>query len=481
VPAFRVAFHTLGCKLNQLETESIAQAFLAEGFPVVGWGERADLLVVNTCTVTSKAEQKARRVIRKALKDSPSACLIATGCYAQLDPAALAAVADRLDEALEGETDGGAGSGGVLADRRRLTVVSGDDKAALLDLPAYMAANACSSAELPGLVAAWAAGDRSVPSSPGGSIRQDRFRFDAADFAFHSRASLKIQDGCDNACAYCRVRLARGGSVSLPAEEAVRRLALLEERGYAEAVLTGVNVSRYRDSTASGGVDFPGLITRLLAGTASIALRISSTEPDGVDAAFASAVADPRVRPHFHLSVQSGSDAVLARMRRRYRAEAVERAAERLRAAKGDPFLACDIIAGFPGETEADFEASYELCRRIGFAWIHAFPFSPRPGTAAASMDGRVPERTAAERVARLTDLAASGHRAYVGRWLGRTVEAVMETGPGSCALSENYLKLRLEAAAGAAPSVPGSRLRCVVSAELPDCGAAADASAYAI
>jgi threonylcarbamoyladenosine tRNA methylthiotransferase MtaB len=297
----------------------------------------------------------------------------------------------------------------AVFDRRRIVVVSGDLKSALMDLPAFISDSACAPSSLGGVLAAWSSGQ--------GKASADPFRFDANDFSFHSRASLKIQDGCDNSCSYCRVRLARGKSVSLSADEIARRLVELEKRGYSEAVLTGINVSRYMDSS---GIDFPELLRMLLSETGRISLRISSTEPDGVNERFAEIVSHERVRPHFHLSVQSGSDSVLRRMRRRYASAHVSRAAALLREAKGDPFLACDIIAGFPGETDADFQATYDLCRRIGFAWIHAFPFSPRPGTEAASLVPKVPERTTSGRVERLTLLAKDGRLGYLRRWIGK-------------------------------------------------------------
>jgi threonylcarbamoyladenosine tRNA methylthiotransferase MtaB len=447
---FRVSFHTLGCKLNQLETESIARAFTREGFEIVPWGGSADLYVVNTCTVTSMAEQKARREIRKVLRDRPSACVIATGCYAQLDGEALAAVADSI---------------GLPIERRHIVVVSGDLKSSLLDLPSYIADSACASADLPQTLASWAAS-----RVPGGDRSVERFRFDADDFSFHSRASLKIQDGCDNLCAYCRVRIARGPSVSLDSATVLARLRELEANGYAEAVLTGVNVSRYRDAA---GRDFPALLRELLCGTERIRLRISSTEPDSVDDDFCDAVAHPRVRPHFHLSVQSGSDAILSSMRRRYRAERVLEAARLLRERTGDPFLACDIIAGFPGESEADFEATLALCRTIDFAWIHAFPYSPRPGTEAADFSGRVPERESALRVNALLDLACEGRERFVDRNIGREVEAVAESGPTTSdgafpAVSDAYLKLAVFAPAGVRPR-PGEAFRCRIGESLLD------------
>ncbi len=436
---FRVAIFTLGCKLNQLESESIANAFKREGFSQVPAGEAADIYVVNTCTVTSKAEQKARRYMRNALRGNPEAVVVATGCYAQLDPEAVAAVAESVDHAMDR----------TLSDRRRVVVVQGDLKAALMDLPAYLADRGCSVADLPEVLFDWSRGIHRDDKDA-----TDRFRFDPENFVFHSRASLKIQDGCDCSCTYCRVRLARGRSVSLDPALVLQRLQALELRGYGEAILTGINLSRYRSRSGEGSaMDFPDLLRFLLAGTSHIALRISSTEPDSVDERFAEAVADPRVRPHFHLAVQSGSDAVLSRMRRPYKSAVVRRAAALLRGAKDDPFLACDMITGFPGETDEDFLLTRELCAELDFAWIHAFPFSPRPGTEAASYSHKVPERVSVERVSVLSSLSKAGRAAYVSRWVGRNVVAIVEGAPSLLAesdqpwfpaVSENYLKLRV-------------------------------------
>ncbi|HCO48896.1 MAG TPA: tRNA (N(6)-L-threonylcarbamoyladenosine(37)-C(2))-methylthiotransferase MtaB, partial [Spirochaetaceae bacterium] len=200
-----------------------------------------------------------------------------------------------------------------------------------------------------------------------------------------------MEDGCDNRCAYCRVCLARGPAVSLPADRVLERVRELEEAGKAEVVLTGINLAHYRD----GALRFPGLLARLIEGTKSIRFRISSYEPEFIDQAFLSAFAHPRVQPHVHLSVQSGSDTVLRRMARPYTAARVAEAVAALRATRDDPFLAADIIAGFPGETDAEFEETFVFCRDMDFAWIHAFPFSARPGTKAFDMRPKVPERVA--------------------------------------------------------------------------------------
>jgi threonylcarbamoyladenosine tRNA methylthiotransferase MtaB len=443
-----LTLQTLGCKLNQLESESLAGAFSRAGFTLLPWdgsGRRAgaDIFLVNTCTVTSKAEQKARRVIRKALKENPRSCVIVTGCYAQMEAAAVAAL------------DKGQASPG------RLFVVPGGLKSALLDLPAFLAEPDKAGLSLPELLAQWTQGP--LPPSPSA---EDRFRFSPEQFSFHSRAFLKIQDGCDHRCSYCRVSLARGASISLGAEAALSRLRALEGSGYGEAVLTGVNIGQYRDGPRGLG----GLLEYLLGGTAAIALRLSSIEPEGLTDELLQALGNPRVRPHFHLSVQSGSRRILERMGRAYTPETVGELAARLRSVKEDPFLACDIITGFPGEEAGDFEETYDFCRRLDFAWIHPFSYSPRPGTAAYTFTGAVPAGTAASRVEALMDLARHGRRNYAGRWMGRTVEALVEghDRPADSplpqqALSDNYLRLFIVPSGSALPR--GSRIRCRITA----------------
>jgi threonylcarbamoyladenosine tRNA methylthiotransferase MtaB len=249
-------------------------------------------------------------------------------------------------------------------------------------------------------------------------------------------------------------------------EQALASLQMLEEKGFTEAVITGVNIGQYQ----SGGFDLGALLSYLIAGTGAIRLRLSSLEPDGITESLIAALASPRIRPHFHLSIQSGSPAVLARMRRPYKADASEQSVTRLRAIKRDPFLACDMICGFPGENTAAFAETFSLCERVGFAWIHAFPYSPRPGTEAYTaqyaVKERVSERETSERVEQLITLAREGRRVYVNRWLGQTVEAVVEAGDNprfASAMSENYLKLRVARDAGAA-LIQGSLIHCRIS-----------------
>lgn len=405
----RVAFRTLGCKLNQLETESIADRFSAAGARIVPFEGGADLYVINTCTVTGKAEQKARRSIRQALASDPHAVVLVTGCYAQMEPSAIST----LDP--------------------RAVVVPGDEKSRVLDLAAFLDTRWQGHGDLLDAVIEWRVESTAAPIG--------RFAFHPDAFAFHSRPGLKIQDGCDNRCTYCRVCLARGASVSLPAAEVLARVRALEASGKAEVVLTGVNLSQYRTGAAAnaaaardaaidaGHSGFPALLRTLHEGTSRIAFRISSYEPNHIDADFLDAFALPRVRPHLHLALQSGSDTVLARMGRRYDAAAVRAAVTGLRAARRDPFIGADIIAGFPGETDAEFAETLALCRDLDLAWIHAFPFSPRPGTPAWDMRPHIPERIAGERVAALGALAREGKARFCARKAGELIDLVLENG----------------------------------------------------
>jgi len=495
-----VRFETLGCKLNQIETESLAAAFAEAGFSVdhghavadagpegeaattaddqsnasdlpgsvVSAGQfrsRAvppELCVVNTCTVTGKAEQKARRLIRLLLTRYPSATVLVTGCYAEVEEAAIAAIGPRV------------------------CVYPGSRKGELAAFPAWLSARRLKHPEEPihaslvlfraeaaeaGISPVAAVNPASQPPASG-AVASDvlvtaattAFSLSTDDFRFHSRASIKIQDGCGNRCSYCRIRLARGTPVSLAADEVVERIRAIEAAGWAEVILAGVNLSQYRSrfrpgelssaselsSTAELGLtgDFADLLRLILHSTERIALRVSSLYPERVDEALAPLIANPRVRPHFHLSVQSGSDRVLALMRRPYSASAVIDAVARLRRARENPFIACDIITGFPGETAADFAQTLELCREARFAWIHAFPFSPRPGTEAWSMKPRVPERVAGERVAALTALAEENRREYAAYWVNRPLRAIVEqsrSGGPLSVLTENYLAATLD------------------------------------
>jgi threonylcarbamoyladenosine tRNA methylthiotransferase MtaB len=396
----RVGFHTFGCKLNQYETEALASPLRSQGFSVAGAREEADVYVVNTCTVTARADHKARALIRALAREHPSSLLIVTGCAAELEREDLGALAPNV------------------------VVVPQSEKSVLLDLPRF--------------VEEARAGTRRVAPTPG----LDRFSFHSVRPTFHTRAFLKIQDGCDSLCAYCRVPLARGPSASLGLDEVLRRACDLEAAGSREIVLTGVNISAYRSGT-SGLAD---LLLALLGGTARPRFRLSSLEPEALTARLAAVLGEPRICSHFHLPVQSGSDAVLGRMKRRYRAEKVREGVTLLRSVKAEPFLAADVLVGFPGEADEDFEATRRLVEDLRLAALHVFPFSPRPGTAAAGFRPRVAERVRDERARELGDLSRRLSAAYAESWIGRAVVVLVEKRAGGAVegTSDNYLKVRI-------------------------------------
>lgn len=437
-----VSFLSFGCKLNQLETEALAEAFGAAGARLVppSGSEAIDLLILNTCTVTAQAEARARRALRQAREVHPGCLALATGCWAEVAPAELAALGE-----------------GVL-------VLPGSLKAGLLGLPAYLSSARAEGAELGRVLGQWLGG------ASAGS-RPDPFSYRPESFARHSRPSLKVQEGCDNRCSYCRVSLARGPSVSLDPGLVLERLRALEAGGAPEAVLTGVNLSQYR----SGNLDFSGLLRRLLAGTSSIHLRLSSWEPDKVDPAFLEVFGEARIRPHLHLALQSGSGSILAAMGRGYNAEGVLQAVRGLRRAKADPHLAADLIVGFPGEGEEEFQETLDLVREADFGSLQVFPYSPRPGTPAVAFSASVPAPVAEERRSRLAKVSLEARKAYVGRWLGKELEAVVEGrnipavgGLWRRATSDNYLKLALPASL--APT-RGTGLPLILGTEPPPPG----------
>jgi len=433
MPSFLI--QTLGCKLNQLESEAITDAFVRGGFErlTVDSGQTVkelSFVIINTCTVTSKADQKARRVIRKALRDYPNSKVLVTGCYAQLNGEDLL----KLDNGKQ----------------KRLFVIKKDS---IIDLPSYYNENEQIDSVL-----------EKFTERPQRDARDRVFQFNPQSFSSHTRSFLKIQDGCDNHCTYCKIRLARGVSVSLDADEVLSRLRILE-KNHAEAVLTGVNISQYCDKKETekcANINLARLLEYLLKGTEKIVLRLSSLAPDKIDEELVGVLSNKRIRPHFHLSIQSCSKKILEKMGRNYDGKTIEDSISLLRRAKGDPFLACDIITGFPGETETEFKETFELCKKLDFAWIHVFPYSKRPGTAAFSFPETIHETEVTRRLGLFTALAEQGRANYVRRWLGREIDVLVEKGSGkSCrGVTENYLKT-LIIYKGEKPPPPGEVLRC--------------------
>lgn len=405
-----VRIETLGCRLNQIESEAAARFFIDDGFSVDMKGVTSSapedtetrLCILNTCTVTQKAEQKARRIIRLQLKKYPYACVLVTGCYAQLNPAEIKAI------------------------DKRIAVIGGQIKSRIAEIPPLLKKNLSyfSSENFAALINNKISS--SLPQKQG--FPEASFKLATSSFVAHSRASIKIQDGCNNSCTYCAIHLARGKSVSIPVETALQRVLELEEKGNDEVVITTVNIGQYRAEYNGEVFNFTRLLKFLLENTKKIAFRISSLYPEVVTDEFCQVIKNPRVRPHFHLSVQSGSDKVLERMNRAYKRDAVITACQKLSQVKDNPFLACDIITGFPGESDEDFEQTMDLCNKCNFSWIHAFPYSERPGTPAAIMKPKVPQSLSGDRAKKITDFAIKNKINYVKQFEGKELTAILET-----------------------------------------------------
>jgi len=375
-----IAFSTLGCRLNQVDTRQLQARLEDRGFRTVPFGTRADVIVVNTCTVTARAELSDRQAIRRARRNSPDSRVVVTGCWAQTNPADVAAL------------------GGVDL------VVGNADKP-----------------RLPDLVATLLESPRAAPRVEVGDIADARIETPVLPGRVdgRSRAFVKIQDGCQHRCAFCIVPLARGASRSLPADVIEAQVRRLVEAGHPEVVLTGVDLGHWgADLTPRSTL--AALLQRLVRMPGLRWLRLSSMLP----AYFSDAVLDvlttaPAIAPHFHVPLQSGSDRILRRMRRPYTIAMYRRVVERLAAIPGVG-LGADTIVGFPGETDDDFAATLDLVDTLPLSYLHVFPYSARRGTEAASWSERVPAPTVAARARRLRSVAAARglafRRALVGR-----------------------------------------------------------------
>ena len=383
----RVALETLGCKLNQAETESLARELVAAGYELVESVDEADIYILNTCTVTHIADRKARNLMRQAHRRNSAARLIAVGCYVERSPQELGQI-EGID-----------------------LVLGNDQKERVLDRLRELGCPASSS------------------SGEQGVYHYGR-----------NRSFLKIQDGCNNFCSYCIVPLVRSRVESVPVEKVVAEIQKRAIDGVKEVVLTGTEIGAYH----SEGVDLIGLLKRTLAETAVTRLRLSSLQPQEISAELLELWKDSRLCPHFHLSLQSGSDSVLQRMKRRYSTADYQRAVILIRKSLPDAAITTDVIVGFPGETEAEFEESYDFCRQTEFARIHVFPYSRRPGTEATGMPDQVSEKVKRERVQKMLALAEESAHDFKQRFLGRTMTVLWEQKSGGVwsGYTANYIKV---------------------------------------
>lgn len=416
-----VAFATLGCKVNQAETEALAERFAAAGYRLTNFAAPADVYILNTCTVTHIADRKGRQLLRQARRRNPQALVVAMGCYATTDPVALQRATgvdlivpnqqkERLLELVESA---------ILARQQRIRSATGDEGVLSVET-----------------------------ATPGEAVPQD---LEGEPLAAglrplvnaRTRAFVKVQDGCDNFCAYCIVPFARGRPRSIPLPEVVSRVQALALAGYKEVVLTGVHLGLYgSDLVATGqaaakdrSADFSqeramgliSLVQAILRETTIPRLRLSSIEPQDFDPAFLDLWRDRRLCRHLHLPLQSGSAATLRRMGRRYTPADFAELVARIRSAIPEIAITTDMIVGFPGESEAEFRESYDFARAMGFARIHVFKFSPRRGTRAAAMPEQVPEQAKQERSHALLALSAESGRAFRAQFIGKVMEVLWE------------------------------------------------------
>jgi threonylcarbamoyladenosine tRNA methylthiotransferase MtaB len=377
---------TLGCKLNQAESDSLVYAFVYAGFKLTS-REQANIIILNSCAVTGKSEQTTRRLARCNAKTG--ALTRVTGCAASL-------------------------SGSTLANLAHNIIVV-PIKESLLELPAHLVGQSPDNyyTFTQNFIAHYSPSDGSTFN----------FKFDSG--LHHSRPSLKIQDGCDRHCSYCATRLARGRSQSLASDEIVVRMQSLIQQGYHELVLTGVNLASYTDAKLG---NLWGLVTHLINNSpANFRFRLSSLEPHFITNKTIELLKTGQLCPHFHLSIQSGSNAILNKMQRPYTAEDCEKAIKMLRHYNPYIFIAADIITGFPGESEADFEATHHLLKNNNINYVHAFAFSPRPQTLAANLTPKIPERTRDERLNIINNYAHQAIQHYNQQSIGQQVRVILE------------------------------------------------------
>ncbi|MDO4493006.1 MAG: tRNA (N(6)-L-threonylcarbamoyladenosine(37)-C(2))-methylthiotransferase MtaB [Clostridia bacterium] len=399
----KIAYVTLGCKVNHYETQAMQELFQSAGWTAVPFGEPCDAVVINTCSVTQMSDKKSRQLISRAHRDCPEALIVVTGCYAQTAAESVKALP---------------GVGLVVGNEGKSEIVR-------------LVTEALEGLEAPAVTDILKARSFEELSA----IRDGR-----------TRACLKIQDGCCNYCTYCIIPYARGPIRSRTPESCERELRRLAEEGFREVVLTGIHLASY-------GLDFPADengkkpelidILKIADGIPGLErIRIGSLEPKYCTERVANAIAAmPHVCRQFHLSLQSGSDTVLKRMKRRYTTAEFEQAVNALRAAMPDCAITTDVIAGFAGETEEEHRESLAFCEKIGFARMHCFPYSRRPGTVADKMDGQLGKAVKEARCKELIALGEKLEAAYIDRFLG-TVQTVIAEDDGT-GYTGNYIRVR--------------------------------------
>jgi len=374
----KIAFKTLGCRLNLFETDALVSEFSKKDFQIVDFNEKADVYVVNTCTVTNQSDHKSKQVMNQMNRLHPSSLKIVTGCMATNYKNELEK-SDKVD-----------------------FVVDNDHKASILSL-----------------VDAYFQGEIVSPDN----FEKDVFAYDAAETTFHTRSLIKIQDGCDNFCTYCIIPKVRGRATSRPASEVYENIRRVVDFGYKEVVLTGVNIGRYKD----GSTDFEKLVEQILEIPGDFRVRISSIEPDGYSESFFRLFQNPKLAPHMHICLQSGSEDILLKMRRMYSAKLFEEMAAKIRIFYPEFNLTTDMIVGFPGETLEDFQNSMDAAQKIGFGHIHTFKYSIRRGTRAERMSDQINEKEKTRRSELVRKLSEEMKLEYRQSFIGKKQRVLIE------------------------------------------------------
>jgi len=378
----KVAFQTLGCKLNFAETSTIARSFDDDRYERVSPDSDADVFIINTCSVTDTADRKCRQAVRKIIHRNPDAFVAVVGCYAQLKPGSVAAI-EGVDL--------------VLGTYEKFDIAAYIENLGKGTVPEI---HSCESINTTGFISSWSAGDR-------------------------TRSFLKVQDGCDYLCSYCTVPLARGRSRNPFISEIVEEATQIAASGVKEIVLTGVNVGDFGKST---GESLDNLLKSLVQISGLERLRLSSIEPDLLTDTIIDLISsEPVLMPHIHMPLQSGNDKILGLMRRRYRRDALRDRVLKVRNLIPDASIGADVIVGFPGETGEDFEETYSFLENLPLSYLHVFAFSPRPGTPAATMPGAVRTSEKEERSRQLIRLSGRKRIQFMQSAAGNIYNVLLE------------------------------------------------------
>lgn len=399
----KAAFYTLGCKVNQYETQTISEALVKHGFLIVPESEEADVYIINSCTVTAESDKKTRQAVRRFKRNHPDSVVVLTGCMPQAYPKAA-------EELLEAD------------------IVTGNRN----------------NPKLPQMIVDFLESKRRSIDIAQHEKNEDFAMCSINSFDERTRAAIKIEDGCNRFCSYCIIPYARGRVRSKPLADIEKEAQALADNGYSEIVLVGINLSSYGLGTELTLVDAVNAASRP---SAIKRVRLGSLEPDHMTSEMIDGLkAQPKLCPQFHISLQSGCTATLKRMNRHYTAEEYERICDDLRAAFEDCTITTDIMVGFAGETDEEFEESLKFAEKIGFEKVHVFPYSQRKGTRAAEFPDQIEKKVKEQRAKSMIELTAKIRKEFLKKQIGKTVEVLIETESNGSytGYTANYTPVRL-------------------------------------